>query len=121
MGIKRMTELTIYHNPRCSKCRQTLELIINKNLNPKIILYLEEKLSKQELKDLVSKLDISPRDLLRKGESDYKENNLSDPDLGDEELINLMTRFPKLIERPIVVKGDQAIIGRPPKNVLKLI
>ena len=83
--------------------------------------YQTTNLSKQELKDLVLKLGISPRDLLRKGESDYKENNLSNPDLGDEELINLMTRFPKLIERPIVVKGDQAIIGRPPKNVLKLL
>ena len=116
-----MPEITIYHNPKCSKSRETLELITNKNLNPKVILYLEEKLSRQELKNLVSKLGISPRDLLRKGESDYKENNLSNPNLEDEELINLMTRFPKLIERPIVVKGDQAIIGRPPKNVLKLI
>ena len=116
-----MSNLIIYHNPKCSKSRQTLELITKRNLRPKIILYLEEKLSKEELQDIISKLGIKPRDLLRKGESDYKENNLSNPDLGDEELINLMTRFPKLIERPIVVKGDQAIIGRPPKNVLKLI
>ena len=116
-----MTELTIYHNPKCSKSRKTLELIKSKKLNPKIVFYLEEKLSQSEIKNLISKLKISSRDLLRKGESDYEENNLSNPDLGDEELINLMTRFPKLIERPIVVKGDQAIIGRPPKNVLKLI
>ena len=116
-----MSNITIYHNPKCSKSRETLELITNKNLNPKIILYLEKKLSKQELRNLVSKLGISPRELLRKGESEYKENVLSNPDLGNEELIDLMIRFPQMIERPIVVKDNKAIIGRPPKNILKLI
>ncbi len=116
-----MSDITIYHNPKCSKSRETLELITNKNLNPKIILYLEKKLSKQELRNIVSKLGISPRELLRKGENEYKENVLSNPDLGNEELIDLMIRFPKMIERPIVVKDNKAIIGRPPKNVLKLI
>ena len=116
-----MTELTIYHNPRCSKSRQTLELIINRNLNPKIVLYLEEKLSQQELKSIISKLGISPRDLLRKGEVEYKENNLDNINLSNDKIIDLMIRFPKLVERPIVVKDNQAIIGRPPENVLKLI
>ena len=116
-----MTELTIYHNPRCSKSRQTLELIINRNLNPKIVLYLEEKLSQQELKSIISKLGISPRDLLRKGEVEYKENNLDNINLSNDKIIDLMICFPKLVERPIVVKDNQAIIGRPPENVLKLI
>ena len=116
-----MSDITIYHNPKCSKSRETLELITNKNLNPKIILYLEKKLSKQELRNLISKLGISPRELLRKGESEYKENVLNNPNLGNEELIDLMIRFPQMIERPIVVKDNKAIIGRPPKNVLKLI
>ena len=116
-----MNNFTIYHNPRCSKSRQTLELIIKRNLNPKIVLYLEEKLSQQELKGIILKLGISPRDLLRKGEVEYKENNLDNINLSNDKIINLMIRFPKLVERPIVVKDNQAIIGRPPENVLKLI
>ena len=116
-----MSNLIIYHNPKCSKSRQTLELITKRNLRPKIILYLEEKLSKEELQNIILKLGIKPRDLLRKGESDYKENNLGDSSLKDEELIRLMICFPKLIERPIVIKGKQAVIGRPPENIFKLL
>ena len=116
-----MTELTIYHNPKCSKSRKTLELIKNKKLNPKIVFYLEEKLSQSEIKNLISKLQISPRDLLRKGEDVYRENNLDDQDLSEGAIIDYMVRFPKLIERPIVVKGEKAIIGRPPENVLDLL
>ena len=120
MGIK-MSELIIYHNPKCSKSRQTLELIKNQGLQPKIVLYLDEKLSQEELKNIISKLGIKARDLLRKNENDYKENNLDNPNLTDEELVELMLSFPKLMERPIVVKGEQAVIGRPPENVLELI
>lgn len=120
MGIK-MSELIIYHNPKCSKSRQTLKLIKDRNINPKIILYLEEKFSYQELKDIILQLGISPRDLLRKGEVEYKENNLNNIMLSDDEIINLMVCFPKLVERPIVVKDNQIILGRPPENVLKLI
>ena len=116
-----MSELIIYHNPKCSKSRQTLELIKNKNLQPKIVLYLDEKISQEELKNIISKLGIKARDLLRKNENDYKENNLDNPNLTDEELVELMLSFPKLMERPIVVKGEQAVIGRPPENVLELI
>ena len=116
-----MTELTIYHNPKCSKSRKTLELIKNKKLNPKIVFYLEEKLSQREIKNLISKLRISPRDLLRKGEDVYRENNLDNQDLSEGEIIDYMVCFPKLIERPIVVKGEKAIIGRPPDNVLDLL
>ncbi|MEC9206022.1 MAG: arsenate reductase (glutaredoxin) [Pseudomonadota bacterium] len=116
-----MSELTIYHNPKCSKSRQTLELIKSKNKDPKVILYLEKKFSYEELKNIIFWLGIFPRDLLRKGENEYKENNLENINLSDDEIINLMVRFPKLVERPIVVKDNQAIIGRPPQNVLKLI
>ena len=115
-----MSELIIYHNPKCGKSRQTLELIKNKNLQPKIVLYLDEKLSQEELKSIISKLGIKARDLLRKNENDYKENNLDNPNLTDEELVELMLSFPKLMERPIVTTNKKAIIGRPPENVLEL-
>ena len=113
--------ITIYHNPRCSKSRQTLALIEEKGLSPEIVLYLENVPSADDIYSLLKKLGISARDLLRKGEDAYKENNLKDKDLSDEFLVEKMTEFPKLIERPIVVKGDKAVLGRPPENVLDLI
>ena len=84
-------------------------------------MYLDEKLEKNFLKEIIQKLGISPRDLLRIGESAYKENNLKDSNISDEEIINLMIEYPKLIERPIYVKGNKAIVGRPPENILKII
>lgn len=113
--------VTIYHNPRCSKSRQTLELLQSNDIEPEIVLYLETPPSANTLKELLGKLGISARELLRKGEDAYKENNLKDPSLSEQALIDAMTRFPKLIERPIVVKGDKAVLGRPPENVLELI
>ncbi len=121
MGIKWMSKTIIYHNPKCSKSRQTLELIKERNIKPKVIFYLEESFSYQELQNIILQLKISPRNLLRKGEIEYKENNLDNVNLSDDEIINLMIRFPKLVERPIVVKDNQVVIGRPPENVLKLI
>ena len=116
-----MGELTIYHNPKCSKSRQTLALIVSKNITPKVILYLEKNISKSEIKNLVLKLSLPIRDILRKSEDEYVKCNLDNQKLNDDEIINSIIRFPKLMERPIVVKGDKAIIGRPPENVLKLI
>ncbi len=113
--------ITIYHNPRCSKSRQTLALIEEKGIKPNIILYLETIPTAQELKAIIAKLNISARDLLRKGEQAYKDNGLNDNSLSDDVLIEKMTEFPKLIERPIVIKGDQAVLGRPPENVLSLL
>lgn len=113
--------LTIYHNPRCSKSRQTLALIEEAGITPNICLYLDTPPSKKELNELIKKLAIQPRDLLRKGEDAYKEENLGDKTKTDEELINAMLKHPKLIERPIVVKENTAIIGRPPENVLPLL
>ncbi len=113
--------VTIYHNPRCSKSRQTLALIEEKGVDADIILYLETPPSANELSDLLGKLGISARQLLRKGEDAYKENNLKDLALSDADLIDAMVKFPKLIERPIVISGDKAVLGRPPENVLELI
>jgi arsenate reductase len=112
---------TIYHNPRCSKSRQTLELIKNQNIEPEIVLYLETPLSAQTISSLLEKLGISARQLLRKGEQAYKDQHLSDANLTEMQLIDAMVKFPKLIERPIVVAGKQAIIGRPPELVLEIL
>lgn len=113
--------LTIYHNPRCSKSRQTLELLQSNGQEPEIVLYLESPPSANTLKSLLAKLGIGARALLRKGEDAYKENQLKDDKLSEAELIDFMVRFPKLIERPIVVKGDKAVLGRPPENALELL
>jgi arsenate reductase len=116
-----MTDLKIYHNPRCSKSRQTLALIEEKGLTPTIIRYLESPPDAAEISDLLMKLGISARALLRKGEQDYKDQNLKNTQLSEAELIDAMATHPKLIERPIVVKNNKAILGRPPENVLDLI
>ena len=111
----------LFHNPRGSKSRQALSLLEQEKENFDVFMYLDEKLERDFLKEIIQKLGISPRDLLRTGESIYKENNLKDSNISDEEIINLMIEYPKLIERPIYVKGSKAIVGRPPENVLKII
>ena len=113
--------IQIFHNPRCSKSRQTLALIEEKGVQPEIILYLENTPNTDQLKNILSKLGMTARELLRKGEQDYKDNNLKDPALSEQDLIEKMTQFPKLIERPIVIKNDRAVLGRPPENVLDLL
>ena len=116
-----MNNFTIYHNPRCSKSRQTLELLKENNIEPEIILYLENPPSEEKLTELIDLLGISPRDLLRKGEGEYKTHNLRDESLKGKDIIKIMSENPKLIERPIVISKNKAIIGRPPENVLMLI
>ena len=116
-----MAKAFLLHNPRCSKSRQALNLLEKEKENFEVFMYLDEKLEKDFLKEIIQKLGMSPRDLLRTGESAYKENNLKDSNISEEEIINLMIEFPKLIERPIYVKGSKAIVGRPPENVLKII
>lgn len=116
-----MTQYKIYHNPRCSKSRQTLALIEEAGIEPEIVLYLENTPSTDELAAIITKLGISARDLLRKGEEEYKSLGLSHPELSDQSLIEAMSQNPRLIERPIVVVNDRAVLGRPPENVLKLI
>ena len=116
-----MPEAIFFHNPRCSKSRQALALLKERKDKFEVFMYLDEKLEKGFLKEIIQKLGISPRDLLRRGESAYKENNLKDSNISDEEIINLMIAHPKLIERPIYIKGTKAIVGRPPEDVLKIV
>lgn len=111
---------SIYHNPRCSKSRQTLKLLEEKGIEPEVILYLETPPDAATLRELLKKLGISARDLLRRSEAEYRENNLKDTSLTDAQIIEAMVNHPKLIERPIVVHGDRAALGRPPEQVLDL-
>lgn len=116
-----MTTFTIYHNPRCSKSRQTLALLEQHNIHPNIIFYLDAPPTATELRDLLKRLGMGARELLRKGEDEYKQLGLADLTLSEAELIEAMVRHPQLIERPIVVSGDRASLGRPPENILELI
>lgn len=113
--------IKIYHNPRCSKSRQTLELLKERDLAPEIVEYLKTPPTPEELDHILRLLDLEPRDLVRKKEADYKANNLSDPKLTRDELIAAMVANPKLIERPIVIKDGKAALGRPPERVLDII
>lgn len=110
----------IYHNPRCSKSRQTLELLQERGLEPEIVLYLETPPTPGQLKELLVMLDIDARQLLRRGEDAYRDLQLADETLTEAELIEAMCHHPKLIERPIVVHGGRAALGRPPEQVLAL-
>lgn len=111
----------IYHNPRCSKSRQTLQLLEEKGIQADIIEYLKVAPSKAELASILSLLNMEPRALMRKGEAIYKELNLKDDTLSNELLISAMVEHPILIERPIVLANGKAAIGRPPENVLDII
>lgn len=113
--------IEIWHNPRCSKSRETLALIEQKNITPNVYLYLEEKPSADDIKQILTKLGISARELLRNSEDAYKEQNLKDKSLSEDALISAMVNEPKLIQRPIVVNGNQAKLGRPPEDVLEIL
>lgn len=116
-----MTELTLYHNPRCSKSRGALELLEARGLAPKVIRYLETPPSAAQLRDLLAKLGVPARHLLRIGEDEYRALNLADASLTEEQLIEAMAAHPKLIERPILVAGERAVIGRPPEQILEIL
>ncbi len=113
--------VTIYHNPRCSKSRQTLALIEDEGIAPKVVDYLKAPPTVAELKNILKKLGLRARDIVRKGEARYAELGLKERDVGDDELLALMVENPILIERPIVVSGEKAAIGRPPEAVLKIL
>ncbi|KJV31961.1 arsenate reductase (glutaredoxin) [Pantoea sp. SM3] len=114
--------VSIYHNPRCSKSRETLVLLQDKGIEPDVVLYLETPPDVQTLKKLLRQLGMSSaRDLMRRKEDLYKEMNLANVQLSEEQLLQAMVDNPKLIERPIVINGDQARIGRPPEAVLEII
>ena len=114
-------KVKIYHNPRCSKSRQTLEILNRKNLDIDIVEYLKSPLDINEISNLLKKLGYTARDLLRKGEDVYKNENLSDRSLTEDFLIDMMSKNPILIERPIVVSNGKAVIGRPPEKVLEIL
>ena len=113
--------ITMYHNPRCSKSRQTLTLLRDKGIEPKIVEYLKTPPDAATLEHLLDMLGLEPRDLMRRKEKEYKENELADPELSRNALIAAMVAHPKLIERPIVVKDDKAALGRPPEAVLDIL
>ncbi|MCW9009310.1 arsenate reductase (glutaredoxin) [Marinobacter sp.] len=117
-----MTEATrIFHNPRCSKSRQTLELLQQKGIEPEIIRYLETPPTEQELLHILDLLGCEPRELMRTKEAEYREQGLDNPDLSREALIRAMANTPKLIERPIVLANGKAAVGRPPENALDIL
>jgi len=116
-----MSVISIYHNPRCSKSRQTLALLEQQGIEPEIIEYLKTPPTKETLKLVLEQLGISARQLLRTGEAIYKELNLANPALTDHQLIEAMCEHPKLIERPIVINNGQARLGRPPETVLEIV
>jgi arsenate reductase len=111
----------IYHNPRCSKSRQTLQLLQQNNIEPTIVEYLKTPPTAEELQQILQQLGIAARDLLRKGEDAYKELNLANPELDDAAIIQAMCDHPKLIERPIVIHQGKARLGRPPESVLEIL
>ena len=113
-------KIQILHNSRCRKSRETLAIIEKNGSEIEIIDYLNNPVSKNTLKNIIKKLDIKPIELIRKGEAIWKEK-FKDQNMNEEEIINCMIKYPKLIERPIVIKNNEAIIGRPPDNVFKLL
>lgn len=116
-----MTKVTIYHNPRCSKSRETLQLLRDHGIEPTIIEYLKEPPSPTRIKQLLKMLNMHPRDLMRRKDADYRAMNLDDSSLDSEALINAMSEHPVLIERPIVVTENKAALGRPPEKVLEIL
>ena len=113
--------LTIYHNPRCSKSRQTLELLQENAMEPDVVEYLNSPPDAATLDKILTMLNMEPRDLMRKHETEYKDNKLDDASWSRDDLIKAMVEHPKLIERPIVVTNGKAIIGRPPESVLDIL
>lgn len=118
--LPRVTKTEIWHNPRCSKSRQTLALLEERGVAPEVRLYLENPPNAKTLDNVLRMLDREPRDLMRRSEAPYKELGLDDAKKTRRELIAAMVENPILIERPVVIHGDQAALGRPPENVLAL-
>jgi arsenate reductase len=113
--------VTIYHNPRCSKSRQTLALLQEKGIEPQVVEYLSDTPDAKTLDGILKKLEMEPRDLMRRKETPYKDLRLDDPKLSRDKLIAAMVANPILIERPIVVSGGKVALGRPPEAVLEIL
>ncbi|WP_423062922.1 arsenate reductase (glutaredoxin) [Candidiatus Paracoxiella cheracis] len=116
-----MPNVTIYHNPRCSKSRQALQLLRDQHIEPEIIDYLKTPPAADTLKHILKLLHLKPRELMRTKEAIYRENNIGSDSLSEEQLIGMMVKHPILIERPIVIHGNKAVIGRPPEKVLEIL
>ena len=113
--------MKILHNPRCSKSRKTLALIERAGVEPEVVLYLETPPAADELDEILGKLGLEPMELVRRGEEVYKELGLGQRELSRQEMIELMVANPELIERPVVIAGERAVLGRPPENVNELL
>ena len=113
--------IRIFHNPRCSKSRTTLALLQDQGIEPEITLYLQDPPDADELRSILEMLGLEARQLMRKGEAEYREQGLADQSLGEDQLIEAMVKTPKLIERPIVLNNGRAAIGRPPESVLDIL
>jgi arsenate reductase len=113
--------VTIFHNPRCSKSRATLALLRERGIEPDIRLYLEDPPDATELRRVLGQLGLQPRQLMRKGEQEFRELGLADPGLSDDQLVAAMAATPRLIERPIVIANGKAALGRPPESVLEIL
>ncbi|WP_428603447.1 arsenate reductase (glutaredoxin) [Sedimenticola sp.] len=120
-SVEIIMTVKIYHNPQCSKSRQTLQILQEEGVAAEVIEYLKQPPSREELTQILQALGMRPRDLMRQGEAEYQQAGLDNPDLSDEQLIQAMLDHPRLIERPIVVKDGQVIIGRPPQRVLDIL
>jgi len=115
-----MENITIWHNNRCSKSREAMEILNSKNIKPKVIKYLEDNITTNDIKEVLGLLEITPRELMRTKEDIYKELNLKDEN-SDDKLIEMMIKYPKLIERPIIIKDGRAVIARPMENLERLL
>ena len=113
--------VTIWHNPRCSKSRQTLKILQDQGIEPEIIEYLKQPPDGAEIRRVLDLLGIEPRQLMRSSEDDYNEQNLADAALDDAELITAMTTWPRIIQRPVVLANNKAAVGRPPEAVLDIL
>ena len=120
-GIRNVKSIRIYHNPECSKSRAALALLEENDVDPQIIYYMETPPSIDEIKSLLAKLDLKLLDIIRRSEDDFDELGLDDETLSEEIILDLLQKHPQLLQRPIVVKGDKAIIARPPEDGLTLI
>jgi len=116
-----MAKVTIYHNPRCSKSRQTLEMLRDQGIEPTIVEYLTTPPSAKDLQQILKMLGKTPREIMRKGETIYSELQLDNLQLTDKQLLQALVEYPILIERPIVIANHQAVIGRPPENILEIL
>lgn len=116
-----MSQYTYYHNPNCSKSRAGLELVQSRGIEPVIVHYLDSAPSAAEIKALLDKLGLAPRELMRKGEEVYQQLNLDNPQLSEEQLIDALVQHPRLIERPVLADDSRAVIGRPTEKLLELL